>query len=83
MGILESRYDMCVRPQKAVTRCGMQIIRVMESGHGQLSDMVGAGACDMTTRDGSCCSLIALAMKMRAGEPLTVMAECVSEWWEA
>ena len=82
MGILESSCDMCVRPQKAVRRCGMQNTRVVEGGHGQWSDMAGAGACDITTRDGSCCSLTALAMKMRAGEPLTVMAECVSEWWD-
>ena len=62
MGILESRCNMCDRPQKAVVRCGMQMIRVVEGGHGQLSDMVCAGACEMTTRDGSCCSLTALAM---------------------
>ena len=53
---------MCVRPQKAVMHCGMQMIFVVEGGHGQVSDMVDEGACEMITGDDSCCSLMALAM---------------------
>ncbi len=53
MGMLESRCKMCDRPQKAVICCGRPIICVVEGGHGQMSDMVGAGACEMTTRDES------------------------------
>ena len=62
MGRLESRYEMCVRPQKAVMHCGMQMIFVVEGGQGQVSDMMGEGACEMITGDDSCCSLMALAM---------------------
>ena len=53
MGMLESRCKICDRPQKGVICCGRQMICVVEGGHGQLSDMVGAGACEMTTRDES------------------------------
>ena len=53
---------MCVRPQNAVTHCGMHITFVVEGGQGHASDMVGEGACEMITGDESCCSLMALAM---------------------
>ena len=56
-------------------RCGIHMTFVVDGGHGQPSEMVGEGACEMITGDESCCSLMALAMYLRAGEPLTLMAE--------
>ena len=76
--MLESRCDMCERPQKGVTCCDRQTICVVDDGHGQGSDIVDAGACEMMTGDASWCSLTALEMWTRAGVPLTVMAVCWS-----
>ena len=61
-GMLESRWEMCERPQKGVTCCGRQTICVVDGGHGQRSEIVSSGACEMMTRDVSWCSLTALAM---------------------
>ena len=49
---------------------------MVDGGHGQSSDIVDAGACEMMTRDASWCNLTALAMYTRAGVPLTVIAVC-------
>ena len=61
-GRLESRCDMCERPQKGVTCCGRQMICVVDGGQGHGGEIVDAGACEMMIRDGSWCSLTALEM---------------------